>query len=233
MEDTIDFVLKAEKAGATLVEIGVPFSDPVADGPVIMEADVKALQNHIHLPEVMGMVKTLRTKTAIPIVLFTYFNPVFKYPAETFFKEAKEIGIDGVIIPDLPCEEQEEIRPLADENGVDIIQIIAPATEERICAIAKKATGFIYVMSPAGAPYKRSSVLTNPKDIIRVIKETTDTPVVIDFDSQPPTQENETAGITDGLILGSRLVDLINKNGKEADPMIAKSIAELKAKIGD
>ena len=229
MEDTIDFVLKAEKAGATLVEIGVPFSDPVADGPVIMEADVKALQNHIHLPQVMGMVKTLRTKTAIPIVLFTYFNPIFKYPAETFFKEAKEIGIDGVIIPDLPYEEQEEIRPLADENGVDIIQIVAPTTEERIRAIVKDATGFIYVMSPAGAPDKRSSVLTNPKDIIRVIKETTDTPVVIDFDSQPPTQENETAGITDGLILSSRLVDLINKNGKEAGPLIADYIAGLKA----
>ena len=229
MEDTIDFVLKAEKAGATLVEIGVPFSDPVADGPVIMEADVKALQNHIHLPQVMEAVKKLREKTSIPIVLLTYFNPIFNYPAETFFKEAKEIGIDGVIIPDLPYEEQEEIRPLADENGVDIIQIVAPTTEERIRAIVKDATGFIYVMSPAGAPDKRSSVLTNPKDIIRVIKETTDTPVVIDFDSQPPTQENETAGITDGLILSSRLVDLINKNGKEAGPLIADYIAGLKA----
>ena len=142
MEDTIDFVLKAEKAGATLVEIGVPFSDPVADGPVIMEADVKALQNHIHLPEVMETVKKLREKTSIPIVLFTYFNPIFNYPAESFFKEAKEIGIDGVIIPDLPLEEQPEIRPFADANGVDIIQIVAPTTEERIRAIVKDATGF-------------------------------------------------------------------------------------------
>ena len=229
MEDTIDFVLKAEKAGATLVEIGVPFSDPVADGPVVMEADVKALQNHIHLPQVMEAVKKLREKTSIPIVLLTYFNPIFNYPADTFFKEAKEIGIDGVIIPDLPLEEQPEIRPFADANGVDIIQIIAPTTEERIRAIVKDATGFIYVMSPAGAPDKRSSVLTKPEDIIRVIKETTDAPVVIDFDSQASKPIGAVSQIADGVITGSGVVDLINKNGQAAGPLIADYIAGLKA----
>ena len=132
MEDTVKYVLDLEKAGVDLIEIGVPFSDPIADGPVIMEADVKALENHVHLPQVMELVKTLRTKTQIPIVLLTYYNPVFNYPSDRFFAEAKEIGIDGVIIPDLPFEEQEEIRPLADANGVDIIQMVAPTSEERI-----------------------------------------------------------------------------------------------------
>ena len=132
MEDTVKYVLDLEKAGVDLIEIGVPFSDPIADGPVIMEADVKALENHIHLPQVMELVKTLRTKTQIPIVLLTYYNPVFNYPSARFFEEAKEIGIDGVIIPDLPFEEQGEIRPLADANGVDIIQMVAPTSEERI-----------------------------------------------------------------------------------------------------
>ena len=121
IEDTVRYVLDMEKAGATLIELGVPFSDPIADGPVIMEADVKALKNGIHLPQVMETVKEIRKHTAIPIVLLTYYNPVFRYPADRFFQEAKEIGIDGVIIPDLPGEEQQEIRPLADENGVDII----------------------------------------------------------------------------------------------------------------
>ena len=106
MEDTVKYVLDLEKAGVDLIEIGVPFSDPIADGPVIMEADVKALENHIHLPQVMELVKTLRTKTQIPIVLLTYYNPVFNYPSARFFEEAKEIGIAGVIIPDLPFEEQ-------------------------------------------------------------------------------------------------------------------------------
>ena len=104
MEDTVKYVLDLEKAGVDLIEIGVPFSDPIADGPVIMEADVKALENHIHLPQVMELVKTLRTKTQIPIVLLTYYNPVFNYPSARFFEEAKEIGIDGVIIPDLPMK---------------------------------------------------------------------------------------------------------------------------------
>ncbi len=149
MEDTVKYVLDLEKAGVDLIEIGVPFSDPIADGPVIMEADVKALENHIHLPQVMELVKTLRTKTQIPIVLLTYYNPVFNYPSARFFEEAKEIGIDGVIIPDLPFEEQEEIRPLADANGVDIIQMVADL-EERIRAELAACDGFVYVVSSMG-----------------------------------------------------------------------------------
>ena len=147
IEDTVRYVLDMEKAGATLIELGVPFSDPIADGPVIMEADVKALKNGIHLPQVMETVKEIRKHTAIPIVLLTYYNPVFRYPADRFFQEAKEIGIDGVIIPDLPGEEQQEIRPLADENGVDIIQMVAPTSEDRIRSNVKNATGFANVVS--------------------------------------------------------------------------------------
>lgn len=134
-EDTVRYVLEMEEAGADLIELGVPFSDPIADGPVIMEADVAALKNHIHLPEVMEIVKEIRKHTKIPLVLLTYYNPVFRYPAERFFKEAREIGIDGVIIPDLPAEEQGEIRPLADENEVDIIQMVAPTSGVRIKSI--------------------------------------------------------------------------------------------------
>lgn len=229
LEDSVNYVLEMEKAGATLIEIGVPFSDPIADGPVIMEADVKALENHIHLPQVMELVKTLRTKTDIPIVLLTYYNPVFNYPAQAFFKEAKEIGIDGVIIPDLPHEEQKEIRPLADENEVDIIQMVAPTSEERIRANVKEATGFVYVVSSMGVTGMRSSIQTNLEDIIRVVKETTDTPVAIGFGIHTPEQAGRMAKLADGVITGSGVVDIINKNGKEAAPKLASYIAGLKA----
>ena len=127
-----------ETAGADLIEIGVPFSDPVADGAVIMEADVQALKNKVHLPQVMEIVKAFRKQSETPLVFLTYYNPIFNYGVKKFFEEAKDIGLDGVAIPDLPYEEQMEIRPFADTYGIDIIQIIGPASEERICQNVRK-----------------------------------------------------------------------------------------------
>lgn len=232
IEDTVRYVLDMEKAGATLIELGVPFSDPIADGPVIMEADVKALKNGIHLPQVMETVKEIRKHTAIPIVLLTYYNPVFRYPADRFFQEAKEIGIDGVIIPDLPGEEQQEIRPLADENGVDIIQMVAPTSEDRIRSNVKNATGFVYVVSSMGVTGMRGSIQTDLKDIIQVIKETTDTPVAIGFGIHTPKQAKEMAALADGVITGSGVVDIINKEGNKADQDLMDYIGGLKKAIG-
>lgn len=232
IEDTVRYVLDMEKAGATLIELGVPFSDPIADGPVIMEADVKALKNGIHLPQVMETVKEIRKHTAIPIVLLTYYNPVFRYPADRFFQEAKEIGIDGVIIPDLPGEEQQEIRPLADENGVDIIQMVAPTSEDRIRSNVKNATGFVYVVSSMGVTGMRGSIQTDLKDIIQVIKETTATPVAIGFGIHTPKQAKEMAALADGVITGSGVVDIINKEGNKADQDLMDYIGGLKKAIG-
>ncbi len=229
MEDTVKYVLDLEKAGVGLIEIGVPFSDPIADGPVIMEADVKALENHVHLPQVMEMVKTLRTKTQIPIVLLTYYNPVFNYPSDRFFQEAKEIGIDGVIIPDLPYEEQAEIRPLADANGVDIIQMVAPTSEERIRESLKHATGFVYVVSSMGVTGMRGDIQTDLREIIRIARETTDTPLAIGFGIHTPEQAGRMARLADGVITGSGVVDIINKNGNDASEKLTAYIRGLKA----
>lgn len=229
MEDTVKYVLDLEKAGVDLIEIGVPFSDPIADGPVIMEADVKALENHIHLPQVMELVKTLRTKTQIPIVLLTYYNPVFNYPSARFFEEAKEIGIDGVIIPDLPFEEQGEIRPLADANGVDIIQMVAPTSEERIRESLRHATGFVYVVSSMGVTGMRGHIRTGLREIIRIARETTDTPLAIGFGIHTPEQAGRMAKLADGVITGSGVVDIINKNGSEAYEKLTAYIRGLKA----
>ena len=132
-EDTLRYMEDLETAGADLIEIGVPFSDPVADGAVIMEADVQALKNKVHLPQVMEIVKAFWKQSETPLVFLTYYNPIFNYGVKKFFEEAKDIGLDGVAIPDLPYEEQMEIRPFADTYGIDIIQIIGPASEERIC----------------------------------------------------------------------------------------------------
>lgn len=229
MEDTVKYVLDLEKAGVGLIEIGVPFSDPIADGPVIMEADVKALENHVHLPQVMELVKTLRTKTQIPIVLLTYYNPVFNYPSDRFFQEAKEIGIDGVIIPDLPFEEQEEIRPLADANGVDIIQMVAPTSEERIRESLKDATGFVYVVSSMGVTGMRGDIQTDLREIIRIARETTDTPLAIGFGIHTPEQAGRMARLADGVITGSGVVDIINKNGSDVSEKLTAYIRGLKA----
>lgn len=231
VEDTVKYVLDMEQAGANLIEIGVPFSDPIADGPVIIEADVKALENHIHLPQVMDTVKEIRKYTQIPIVLLTYYNPVFRYPAVRFFEEAEAIGIDGVIIPDMPHEEQEEIRPLADAHGVDIIQMVAPTSEERIRKNVKNATGFVYVVSSMGVTGMRGNIQTDLNQIVKVVRETTDTPIAIGFGIHTPQQAAAMAQLADGVITGSGVVDIINKNGSDASEKLKEYIGGLKAGI--
>lgn len=216
LEDTVKYVLEMEKAGVNLIELGVPFSDPIADGPVIMEADVKALSNHVHLPQVMEVAKEIRKYSNIPLVLLTYYNPVFSYPADRFFRDAEEIGIDGIIVPDMPHEEQMEIRPLADEHGVDIIQMVAPTSEARIRENVKKATGFVYVVSSMGVTGMRGDIKTDLKDIIQVVRDTTDTPIAIGFGIHTPEQAHNMAALADGVITGSGVVDIINKEGNKA-----------------
>lgn len=216
LEDTVKYVLEMEKAGVNLIELGVPFSDPIADGPVIMEADVKALSNHVHLPQVMEVAKEIRKYSNIPLVLLTYYNPVFSYPADKFFRDAEEIGIDGIIVPDMPHEEQMEIRPLADEHGVDIIQMVAPTSEARIRENVKKATGFVYVVSSMGVTGMRGDIKTDLKDIIQVVRDTTDTPIAIGFGIHTPEQAHNMAALADGVITGSGVVDIINKEGNKA-----------------
>ncbi len=216
LEDTVKYVLEMEKAGVNLIELGVPFSDPIADGPVIMEADVKALANHVHLPQVMEVAKEIRKYSNIPLVLLTYYNPVFSYPADRFFRDAEEIGIDGIIVPDMPHEEQMEIRPLADEHGVDIIQMVAPTSEARIRENVKAATGFVYVVSSMGVTGMRGDIKTDLKDIIQVVRDTTDTPIAIGFGIHTPEQAHNMAALADGVITGSGVVDIINKEGNKA-----------------
>ena len=230
-EDTLRYMEDLETAGADLIEIGVPFSDPVADGAVIMEADVQALKNKVHLPQVIEIVKAFRKQSETPLVFLTYYNPIFNYGVKKFFEEAKDIGLDGVAIPDLPYEEQMEIRPFADTYGIDIIQIIGPASEERICQNVRNATGFIYIVSSIESANRKSDMKTNLADIISVIRKTTDTPVVVGLDGHHTEELQGMREMADGITTGSIVVDMINKNGKEAGAPIQEYVEKLKISI--
>ena len=230
-EDTLRYMGGLETAGANLIEIGVPFSDPVADGAVIMEADVQALKNKVHLPQVIEIVKAFRKQSETPLVFLTYYNPIFNYGVKKFFEEAKDIGLDGVAIPDLPYEEQMEIRPFADIYEIDIIQIIGPASEERICQNVRNATGFIYIVSSTESANRKSDMKTNLADIISVIRKTTDTPVVVGLDGHHTEELQGMKEMADGITTGSIVVDMINKNGKEAGAPIQEYVEKLKISI--
>lgn len=230
-EDTLRYMEDLETAGADLIEIGVPFSDPVADGAVIMEADVQALKNKVHLPQVIEIVKAFRKQSETPLVFLTYYNPIFNYGVKKFFEEAKDIGLDGVAIPDLPYEEQMEIRPFADTYEIDIIQIIGQASEERICQNVRNATGFIYIVSSVESANRKSDMKTNLADIISVIRKTTDTPVVVGLDGHHTEELQGMKEMADGITTGSIVVDMINKNGKEAGAPIQEYVEKLKISI--
>ena len=161
----------------------------------------------------------------------TYYNPIFNYGVKKFFEEAKDIGLDGVAIPDLPYEEQMEIRSFADTYEIDIIQIIGPASEERICQNVRNATGFIYIVSSVESANRKSDMKTNLADIISVIRKTTDTPVVVGLDGHHTEELQGMKEMADGITTGSIVVDMINKNGKEAGAPIQEYVEKLKISI--
>ena len=181
LDKTEEFVLEMERAGAGLVELGIPFSDPIAEGPVIQEANIRALKAGCTTDKLFDMVARLRRKTQIPLVFLAYLNTLFKYGYEKFCSKCEEVGIDGVIIPDMPYEEKGELADIAAAHNVDIISLVAPTSEDRIQMIAKDATGFIYVVSSMGVTGVRSEITTDVSKIIGLIKEVTDVPTAVGF----------------------------------------------------
>ena len=188
IEKTEEYVMKMVEGGADLVEIGIPFSDPIAEGPVIQEANIRALSAGTTIQKVFDMVKSLRTKTDVPLVFLTYLNPVFYYGYEAFLKKCQECGVDGIIIPDMPYEEKGEIVDIAKQYDVTIISMIAPTSQERIGMIASKAEGFVYVVSSMGVTGVRSEIETDLEAIVDVVKKNTNTPAAIGFGISTPQQ---------------------------------------------
>ena len=216
LETTELLVRRAVENGADLMELGIPFSDPTAEGTVIQGANIRALEGGVTTDKIFDMVRRLRKDVKIPLVFMTYANVVFSYGSEEFFSICREIGMDGIILPDLPFEEKGEFEPLCKRYDVDLISLIAPTSKERIAMIAKEAQGFLYIVSSLGVTGARSEITTDISAIVKVVRENTDIPCAVGFGISTPEQAREMAEISDGVIVGSAIIRFIEKYGKDS-----------------
>ncbi len=228
---TAAVVRAAAENGADLIELGIPFSDPTAEGPVIQGANVRALQGGVTVDKIFEMVKDLRRDVHVPFVFMTYANVVYSYGAEGFLSACREYGVDGLILPDLPFEEKEEFLPVCRACGVDLISLIAPTSEDRIAMIAREAEGFLYIVSSLGVTGTRTKITTDLASIIRVVREATDLPCAIGFGISTPAQAKEMADLSDGAIVGSAIIRLLETYGKDAAPHVGAFVREMKAAL--
>ena len=229
---TAAVIRAAAENGADLIELGIPFSDPTAEGPVIQSANVRALQGGVTIDKIFAMVREVRPDVRVPFVFMTYANVVYSYGAERFLSACRELGVDGLILPDLPYEEKDEFLPVCHAYGVDLISLIAPTSADRIAMIAKEAEGFLYIVSSLGVTGTRKEITTDLASIIRVVREATDLPCAIGFGISTPAQAKEMAALSDGAIVGSAIVRLIETYGKDAAPHVGAFVREMKEAIG-
>ena len=228
LETTGKVVRAAVENGADIIELGIPFSDPTAEGPVIQKANICALAGGVTTDKIFDFVRELRRDVKIPLVFMTYANVVFSYGTEKFIKTCCEIGIDGIIIPELPFEERDEFERTCDKYGVDLISLIAPTSDKRIATIAKNAKGFIYVVSSLGVTGTRSEITTDIGSIVKVIRENTDVPCAVGFGISTPAQAQKMASLSDGAIVGSAIIKIIEKDPKNAAEAVGKYVREMK-----
>lgn len=231
LDTTAAAVRAAAANGADLIELGIPFSDPTAEGPTIQGANLRALSGGITTDKIFAFVKELRQDVKVPMVFMTYANVVFSYGAEQFISACKEIGIDGLILPDLPFEEKEEFQPLCKQYDVDLVSLVAPTSENRIAKIAKEAEGFLYIVSSLGVTGTRSEIKTDLASIVKVVRENTDIPCAIGFGISTPEQAKKMADLSDGAIVGSAIIKLLEKYGKDAPSYIGEYVRSMKDAI--
>ena len=231
LETTGKIVREAVKNGADLIELGIPFSDPTAEGPVIQGANIRALAGGVTTDKIFDFVRDLRRDITIPLVFMTYANVVFSYGAEKFISACSEIGIDGIILPDLPFEEKNEFQPICRKYGVDLISLIAPTSNERIAMIAREAEGFLYIVSSLGVTGTRSEITTDLASIIKVVRENTDIPCAIGFGISTPEQAKKMAAVSDGAIVGSAIIKLIEKYGKSSAEVVGEYVKTMKEAV--
>ncbi|MBR1534657.1 MAG: tryptophan synthase subunit alpha [Ruminococcus sp.] len=224
-------VLAMVENGADLIELGIPFSDPTAEGPVIQGANIRALKGGMTTDKVFDFVRDIRRDTDVPMVFMTYANVVFSYDAEKFISTCRDIGIDGLILPDLPYEEKDEFLPICRKYGVDLISLIAPTSAQRIAMIAKDAEGFLYIVSSLGVTGTRSQITTDLDAIVKVVRENTDIPCAIGFGISTPEQAKKMAGISDGAIVGSAIIKLLEKHGVDAPAPIGEYVRSMKEAV--
>lgn len=231
LEVTEELVIRMAKAGADLIELGIPFSDPVAEGPIIQEADYRALAAGTTTDKIFDMVERIRKECDIPLAFMTYMNPIYTYGTERFMSNCKKVGIDALIVPDVPYDERAELKPFCDQYGITLISMIAPTSKERIKTIAKDAEGFIYCVSSMGVTGVRSEIGTGVEEMLQLVKEAKDIPCAIGFGISTPLQAAKMAAISDGVIIGSAIVKIVAEHGKECIPYVEDFVRSIKGAI--
>jgi tryptophan synthase alpha chain len=224
-------VRAAAAAGADLIELGIPFSDPTAEGPVIQGANIRALAGGVTTDKVFELVEDVRRDVDVPMVFMTYANVVFSYGTERFCARCREVGIDGLILPDVPFEEKADFEGACKAEGLDLVSLIAPTSENRIALIAREADGFIYLVSSLGVTGTRTEITTDLASIVAVVRENTDTPCAIGFGISTPEQAAKMAGIADGAIVGSAIIKIIEKYGTDAPEHVGAYVKSMKDAI--
>lgn len=221
LEDTIAIVSELESAGADIIELGVPFSDPVADGPSIQRSSLRALESNVSLRDVINTVAKIRAKTQIPIAFLTYYNLIFKYGVEKFVRDAAEAGVDGAVVANLPPEEASELIAAAREHDFASIFLIAPtSTPERVKIVSEACTGFIYCVSLTGVTGARSAISDMLAPTLKLIRQHTDKPVAVGFGVSTPEQAEKVAAMADGVIVGSAIINVIAAHVGKPDELL-------------
>ena len=228
LETTAAIVRAMAANGADLIELGIPFSDPTAEGPVIQGANIRALAGGVTTDKVFDLVREVRRDVTVPMVFMTYANVVYSYGADQFIATCKDVGIQGLILPDIPFEEKEEFLDLCHTYGVDLVSLVAPTSADRIAMIAREAEGFLYIVSSLGVTGTRTEISTDLDSIVKVVRENTDTPCAIGFGISTPEQCAKMGAIADGAIVGSAIVKLVAQYGKDAAGPVGEYVRSMK-----
>lgn len=228
LETTEKLIGAMAEAGADLIELGIPFSDPTAEGPVIQEANLRALSAGTTTDKIFDMVRRVRKTVSIPMVFMTYANVIFSYGADRFLQTAAEIGMNGIIVPDVPFEEKQEFEPLCQKYGLAQISMIAPTSHDRIRAIAEQANGFLYCVSSLGVTGTRSSITTDIGAMVKLVKEVKNIPCAVGFGISTPEQAESMCRQADGAIVGSAIVKLIAQYGRDSVQPVADYVRSMK-----
>ncbi len=228
LETTAKVVRAMQENGADLIELGIPFSDPTAEGPVIQGANLRALTGGVTTDKVFDLVRDLRRDVTVPMVFMTYANVVFSYGADRFLSTCAKVGMDGIILPDVPFEEKDEFDSVCRQYGLDLISLIAPTSENRIAMIAKEASGFVYVVSSLGVTGVRSEITTDIGAMVKLVKENTQIPCAVGFGISTPQQAKKMASLSDGAIVGSAIIRILEKYGRDAAGPVGEYVKEMK-----
>lgn len=228
LETTKKLVLKKIENGADIIELGVPFSDPIAEGPTIQKASLRSLSNGTNLDQIFALVSELRKETDAPLLLMMYINTVFRYGTERFFVNCKESGIDGVIIPDLPFEERDEVEEMSNRYRVYSINLVAPTSHDRVKTIASQSKGFLYCVSSVGVTGTRSSFTTDFDEFFSLINSSASCPACVGFGISSPEQAKKMSGYCDGVIVGSAIVNIVAEYGSESVDKVGEFVRDLK-----